>query len=310
MRKNIGYAVAFIGALLLFIGILAQVYAADRVKKAPIDTDVQTRLAGTAESGADATEFPIKVLSTTKADSEASDDDVVVYQTSSCVVRDEGDVPDCVSTEDPQERLISASTDEFATNRRTGIAVNDPDYLSASAVPHQGLVNKFPFDSEKKTYPYWNGTVGDTVDMVYDRTEEIDGLEVYVYKSSVEDFPIEITEGLNGTYSSTTEVFVEPATGAIVDQVGSQERVADNGDLVLGISAEFTDDQVEISVDDAKSNKRLLNLVTFVAPLVGYAVGIPLLIVGIVLMLLAGRRKPDDENSSPPAPASPVAAGT
>ena len=41
---------------------------------------------------------------------------------------------------------------------------------------HEGLVNKFPFDVEKKDYPYWDGLLGRPVEMVYDDTETILGL--------------------------------------------------------------------------------------------------------------------------------------
>ena len=49
-------------------------------------------------------------------------------------------------------------TDDFATDRITALAVNDPQYLPADAAPHEGLINKWPFEAEKKTYPYWDGT--------------------------------------------------------------------------------------------------------------------------------------------------------
>ena len=42
----------------------------------------------------------------------------------------------------------------------SGLAVNDPKYLPADAEPHEGLVNKWPFEPKKKTYPYWDGTTG------------------------------------------------------------------------------------------------------------------------------------------------------
>ena len=179
-----------------------------------------------------------------------------MWVNSSCLVLDEGDIDGCVSADDPQERLLSATTDNFASDRKTGLAVNDPKYLPAEAEPHEGLVNKWPFESEKKTYPYWDALVGDTVDAVYDRTEEVDGLETYVYKVSISDAPIEITDGVPGTYDDEKEIWVEPVTGAIVDQSDSQVRLDEDGEVFLALDISFTDEEVAESVEDAKSNVR------------------------------------------------------
>ncbi|MET0766497.1 MAG: DUF3068 domain-containing protein [Aeromicrobium sp.] len=275
----------FLGAFLIIAAVLAKVYADDRVAKTPLDVDVTTHLAGEATLSGET--FPVKVTSVTKADSDKSDDEVVVFKTSSCVVKDEGDVGDCVSSDDPDDRLISASTDDFAADRKDGLAVNDAKYLPADAVPHEGLVNKFPFGSEKTTYPYWNDTVGDAVDAVFDRTEELQGLDTYVYKVSITDAPIDVSEGVPGLYSDEIEIFVEPVTGAVVNQTSDQQRTLTDGAPVLSLQYGFTDDQIVDSVDEAASNKTKLDLLNEVVPIVGYAVGIPALLIGFVLLWLA-----------------------
>ena len=109
---------------------------------------------------------------------------------------------------DPQERLLSASTDNFATDRRTAEAVDDPKYLPPSAEDKEGLINKWPFEAEKKTYQYWDGFAGEAVDATYDRTEDVDGLETYVFKVQVSDAPIEVTDGVQGTYSTDREIWI------------------------------------------------------------------------------------------------------
>ena len=68
---------------------------------------------------------------------------------------DENDPPPCL--EDTDDRLITNSIDTFATDRRTAMATDKTKYLAEDAVVHEGLVNKWPFNAEKKTYPYWNG---------------------------------------------------------------------------------------------------------------------------------------------------------
>ena len=71
------------------------------------------------------------------------------------VMVDRGGERECV---DGSEDLITASVDIFATDRVTALADDESLDLPADAVPHEGLVNKWPFDAEKKTYPYWDGT--------------------------------------------------------------------------------------------------------------------------------------------------------
>ena len=182
MRKGFGIGLTVLGGFLVALAVLAQFWAPGQLMKTPLDTDSTTLLDGTAElSDGDGgtNSFPVKAFSVTHADSERSDSEVIVFQNSSCLVKDEGDIDECVSADDPEERLISASTDDFATDRVTAMAVNDPKYLPPSAEAKEGLVNKWPFEAEKKDYLYWDGFAGQAVDAVYDGTEEVDGLEVY-----------------------------------------------------------------------------------------------------------------------------------
>jgi hypothetical protein len=294
VRTKVGYGLVFVGGFLLVLAILAQVYATDRVLKTPLNVDSTNRLDGTATLGGPEGEesFPVKVTSLTRVDSDKSDDKVVVWKNSSCVVRDEGDVPDCVSSDDPDNRLLTASTDDFATDRVSAIAVNDPKYLPSAAEPHEGIINKWPFNAEKKDYPYWSGTLGETVTAAYDRTEKIQDLETYVYKIEIENEPVEVAAGVDGLYNDTIEISVEPFTGAIVDQHSEQSRTTVDGDLVLALDIAFTEDQVKTNVEDAKSNTLKLGLLTDVIPLVGYIVGIPLLLIGLALLILQRRQQP------------------
>lgn len=295
MRKKVGTTLSVLGGFLVLVALLGMFYAPGPLMKTPLDVDNTTDLSGSGELGGEST--PVKAFSVTYTDSEKSDDDVVVWVNSSCLVVDEGDIDGCVSADDPQERLLSATTDNFATDRYTALAVNDPKYLPAEAEEHEGLVNKWPFESEKKTYPYWDNLVGDTVDAVYDRTEEVLGLETYVYKVSISDAPIEITDGVPGTYDDEKEIWVEPVTGAIVDQSDSQVRYGEDGEEALALELSFTDEEVEESVDDAEANASKLNLVTKTVPLIGFVVGIPMALIGIALLVMARRNEKDETPS-------------
>lgn len=295
MRTKLGTALSVIGGFLILVALLGQFYAPDKLMRTPLDVDNTTDLFGTATLSGE--QVPVKAWSVTFTDSARSTDDVAVWVNSSCLVKDEGGIEGCVSSDDPEDRLLSASTDNFATDRVSGLAVNDPQYLPAEAEPHEGLVNKWPFESEKITYPWWDSVVGAPVDAAYDRTEEIDGLETWVFKVSVSDVPIELAEDVPGTYNDEKELWIEPMTGAIVDQVDHQERLDEDGEVAIAINLEFTDEEVAESIEDAQANVDKLVLVTETVPLIGYLVGIPMAIAGLVLLVL-GLRKSGGSGSS------------
>lgn len=292
MRKGFGIGLTVLGGFLVTLAVLAQLWAPGRLMKTPLDVDSTTLLDGTAQlsdgtGGTD--EFPVKAFSVTRADSERSDGDVVVFQNSSCLVKDEGDIDECVSAGDPQERLISASTDNFATDRRTAMAVDDPKYLPPSAEDKEGLINKWPFEAEKKDYEYWDGYAAAPVKATYEGTETVDGVEVYVYKALVSDVPIEITDGVQGTYSTDKTLWIEPTTGTIVNQFEQQERLDEDGNTFLSLDFGFTDEQVADNAKESGDNASSLKLIKDTVPLIGYIVGIPALLIGIALQLMRRR---------------------
>jgi hypothetical protein len=272
--------------------------------KTPLNVNQKTDLSGTATLSGET--GPVLAWSITHTNSEKSDSDVVVWQNSACLVKDEGGISQCVTSDDPRNRLISATVDNFATDRVTGMAVNDPKYLPAEAEPKQGLVNKWPFQSERKTYPFWDDLTQQAENAVFDHAETVQGLEIYVYKVTVSDAPIELIKGVPGTYDDQKEIWVEPLTGAIVNQIDHQVRSDADGKPVLELSLQFTDQEIRDSIDDAKTNKDKLNLIRRTVPLVGLLVGIPLALLGLGLSF-AGQRKrvsgsadgPDGSSSQP-----------
>jgi hypothetical protein len=289
-RKVFGLVLVGLGAFLLVIGLMAVAWAPAKVKKLPLDVNTTTLLDGTVRkldaSTGELVENPVKVQSITKVDSKASDDSTAVWVQTSCVVIDIDDAPDCVDGDDP--RLVSADTDVFATDRVNAESVPDFDGLPADATPHDGLVNKWPFDAEQKDYTYWDGTTGQAWPAVFDREDSLLGVDCYVYTISIEDAPIEIAEGIPGTYTNQIEIWVEPETGAIQQQTQNQQRYLDDGTQVLDLNIGFTEDQQQQFADDADTNMGQLRLMLFWIPLVGF-VGGGLAIIAGALLLLTGR---------------------
>ena len=291
MRKVIAAVLVGLGSFLLVAALTVVLWGGEAVKKTPLDTDSVTNLSGEADKLNPATgeveSLQVKAASVTKADAELSDDDVVVFVNTTCLVIDDGDTPQCVDESD--DRLVSASSDVFATDRRTAEAVNDPQYVPPSAEEKTGLVNKWPFDAEKKDYLYWDGMLGEAVDATYDGTETIEGLETYKYHVLVEEQPAEVVEGIDGVYSQDKYIWIDPTTGAIVNQTQHEVRELEDGSPLLDMQLAFTDEQVEDNVADAKDSGRLLGLLTTTLPLVGFIGGAIALLAGLFLFL-RGRR--------------------
>ncbi|WP_162260828.1 DUF3068 domain-containing protein [Nocardioides sp. Soil805] len=282
-----------LGAFLLVIGLMASFWAPGQVKRTPLDTDSVTRLAGTADklnpASGEVESLDVKATSITKADSKRSDDSVIVFVNTLCLVIDEGDVPDCVDADDPEKRLITASTDVFATDRSTAEAVNG-EYLPAGAEEKEGLINKWPFDAEKKDYPYWDGLLGAPVDAVYDSTETLEGLETYKYHVVVDEQSAEVVDGVQGVYSQDKYLWIDPVTGSIIKQSQQELRTLENGDVLLDLDLAFTDEQVSDNVESAKDSGGTIKLVTSTVPLIGFIGGALALLAGAYLVF-AGRKE-------------------
>ena len=98
---------------------------------------------------------------------------------------------------------------------------------------HQGLVLKFPFGTEKKTYSFWDTTLRKAFPIDFKREASLDGLKVYVFEQEIpkkdvpQAKPLEVPGSLVGdsgqdsvvvqrTYKNTRTLWVEPVTGAII----------------------------------------------------------------------------------------------
>jgi hypothetical protein len=275
-----------LGAFLLIAGILAVTYAPGVVKKIPLDVDTTTVYTGQAAkidplTGAFDTK-DVYAIRRTKADSKLSSDDHIIFEEQACAVFDTGGAKECVNGNDPD--LITASLEIFALDRVTAEAVDDKN-LPPEAIHPEGLVNKFPFDVEKKTYPFWDGDIGRAVDIDYKGTETLFGLETYEFSYTVTDEPMDVAEGIPGTYANVVTVYVDPKTGSIVKSGQDQQRFLEDGTPVLDIQIIGTDDTVKEAVDEAKTAGNSLFILLTVLPIVGFAGGILCLLGGLALVL-------------------------
>jgi hypothetical protein len=284
-----------LGAFLLIAGILAVSYAPGVVKKTPLDVDTTTNYEGEAAKLDPLTGAfdmkPAYAIRRTLADSKKSDDDTVLMVENACAVFDTGGAKECVNGNDPD--LITASTDIFATDRVTALAVESKN-LPPDAVPHKGLVNKFPFDVEKKTYPFWDGDVGSAVDIDYQGEKTLFGLKTYEFSYTVKDVPIDIApddpatpedDAIPGTYDNVVTVFTDPKTGSIVKSGQHQQQYLEDGTPAADVTLTQTDASVKTAVDEAKTAGTQLTILLTVLPIVGFAGGILCLLGGLALVM-------------------------
>lgn len=289
MKRVIGALLIGLGAFVLVAGVLSLAWASNAVKRTPLDVDSVTKLSGTATVG-DYT-GPVSATSITLADSAQSTDDIVVFSGSSCLVKDpDGTAPDCVEADDPSDALISASTEVFATDRKTAEGISDAEVLPPSATPKSGQVNKWPFDTEKKDYAYWDSVTNTEVTATYTGEESIEGLDVYVFNVNVVRQPIEITAGLEGFYTSEKTISVDPRTGQIIRQAELQSRETADGEPVLDLDFAFTDETVSKNVESTKDSIDSLDLLAKTVPTIAIPLGLVLVAIGLPLDII-GRRE-------------------
>ncbi len=295
MRRLIGPVLCCLGAFLVAIGLLAQFYLGKALLKTPLNVDEVIKVDGTAQvpnaKGKVTGDTPVLAWSIYHVDTSLSDSKVVSFQNSQCLVKNIGNPVGCVKANDPQNRLLSATTDDYATDRRTAESVNDPKYLPAGAIPHQGVINKWPFLAEKKTYTFWDDGTQKGVPATYAGTDELDGHEVYVYDVKVPQTKMDVAEGVKGYYTDDKQVYVDQLTGSVLNQVEHQVRTDLEGNPVIDLHIKFTDAQIQKLVDEAISNGKQLKLIRTIVPIVGYVVGVPLFLIGLFLTVRT-RSKP------------------
>jgi len=229
-------------------------------------------------------------------------------------------------TEDKDRLTLSASVRELCLDRFTAEAVAPctTQYLQKeksengkdTKIPgtrgqaqFPGLNFKFPFQTEKRTYPWYDSGVGKPVDAKFDGEEKLQGLPVYRFKQSVaptnvdsRDVPGSLIDrpepavSVSLYYQAEKTLWVEPVTGALIkvrqsvkQELRTSGQSAGNGTAVFDGTLELNKETVDNNVRVAEENTSKLWLLTGL-PVILWIAGGVLLAVGVVL-LLAGRRR-------------------
>jgi hypothetical protein len=290
-----------VGCFLIVAALMLRFYAWPALAVAPVNQNSVTRL-----QAEDATFFNTATLSEEQTDlsvenqtlgdveaTEEAGDDIRVWFGSTSIRAADG-------------TIISRSQERVAFGAHDGAAVNCCEAYTETtegdrqAANREGQVYKMPFNTQKQTYQWWDGTLGDAVEMKFIEEDEVDGLKAYVFESSVPRTRVgqrEVPGSILGEdedvvtaetyYENEKTLWVEPETGAVIDR---NERTVttlayEGEDRVTATEAnlEYTDETVADNVEDLGETGRQLGLVRTTAPIAAGVLGLVLLALGIVV---------------------------
>jgi hypothetical protein len=231
-----------------------------------------------------------------------------------------------------------AMVDSVTINRRTAMAVSDDSHPGGAvqkprtiednkpptniALPHEGLSYRFPFSTEKKTYPYFDPIAQKAYDANYEGEEDVNGLTTYKFQQNVgydsdgklveplkyaslydndEDGVVTARASLWGLpgdpdepitmtrfYAAQRTFWVDPVSGTIVK---SQER-ANHYYARDGLKPEYalvdytvtsTEETVEAQVAAARDERDRVALWSRILPITFTGAGLVALIAGALL---------------------------
>ncbi len=333
MGKKLGTVAIVLGAFLLVLAALSKFYMYDRLAVVPLNNET-TSISATAEgedgtildvaAGGVETTTPLKSTRVVQGDVEASKEaseelnrDVAVWKTFVCTDRPDFD---CGSGETP----LSSTFDTVAFDRHTGEAVSwDGSRTESDGTTTRGNFEgqyfKFPFDTQKKSYDFWDGTLNEATPAEYVGEGEVDGLKVYKFEQKIEPTKtgtVSVPGSLVGSdkptvvadriYSNVRTFSVEPTTGVIVVGGESQdawlevdgERKATATEATL----QYTDENTQDTVDEYKGKATLLKAIQTWIPIGGLVAGVILIGLGLLLVLRTrrevGERRATDERAT------------
>lgn len=193
-----------LGSALLIAALLLATYTSGKIRKIPLDIDQTLVSTGTGTaldpeslSAGPGARFVVDknvplVSQQAMTVETPANAQVVTFQVGTTVRR---------SDKQKDNGLLLAMVDTVTLNRSTAEAVSDEDRPGGSvqkprtieddkpptnmALPHDGLSYRFPFDTEKKSYPYFDAIAQKAFDANYDGEEDVNGLTAYRFTQNV-----------------------------------------------------------------------------------------------------------------------------
>src|ERR1700733_13253677 len=190
-----------LGAALLIAALLLSTYTSSRIAKIPLNVDATliSDGTGTALDSASLSTDHVVVNQTVPLVSQQqisvespANADVVTLQVGTSLRR---------TDKQKDSGLLLAIIDTVTLNRKTAMAVSDDNRTGGAvqkprnfgddnpptAIPlrHDGLSYRFPFHTEKKTYPFFDPITQKAYDVNYDNQEDVNGLSTYRFTQNI-----------------------------------------------------------------------------------------------------------------------------
>ncbi len=327
-----------LGAALLIAALLLSTYTSSRITKIPLDIDITlvSNGMGTAlDLGSLSTDHlvtnknvPLVSQQQITVESPANAD-VVTLQAGSTVRR---------TDKQKDSGLLLAIVDTVTLNRKTAMAVSDDTHTGGSvqkprtfgddnppaAIPlrHDGLSYRFPFHTEKKTYPYFDPIAQKAFDANYDSQDDVNGLTTYRFTQNIgyndagklvapvvypslyagnEDGKVTAPAAMWGVpgdpgeqitmtryYAAQKTFWVDPVSGTIVKQAVHANHYYARDPVkpeltLVDYKVTSNEDTVESQVNAARDERDRLALWSRVLPITFTAVGLIAVIGGALL---------------------------
>jgi hypothetical protein len=327
-----------LGAALLIAALLLWTYTGSRITKIPLNVDATLISDGTGTAVDPASIYSPKlivnknvpVVAQQQIDVESpANADVVTFQVGTSVRR---------SDKQKDTGLLLALVDTVTLNRKTATAVSDDTHPGGAvqkprlfndenpptniALPHDGLSYRFPFHTEKRTYPYFDPIAQKAFDANYTGEEDVNGLTTYKFTQDVGydadgklaepirypslyaddadskvtntafmwDVPGDPDEKITMTryYAAQRTFWVDPESGTIVKQTEHADHYYARDALkpeVTFVDYKITTNEqtVESQVNAARNERDRLALWSRVLPITFTASGVIALIGGLLL---------------------------
>jgi hypothetical protein len=327
-----------LGAALLIAALLLSTYTSSRITKIPLNLDATLISEGTGTALDNASlsgdhvviNQNVALVSQQQISVETpANAEVVTLQVGSSVRR---------SDKQKDNGLLLALVDTVTINRKTALAVADDSHPGGSvqkprgigdenpptAIPlrHEGLAYRFPFNTERKTYPYFDPIAQKAFDANFDGEEDINGLTTYRFTQTVgvngegklvaplpypslysgeEDRKITTSAAMWGIpgepgeqitmtryYTAKRTFWVDPVSGTIVKETEQAHHYYARDPLKPEVTlADYkltsTPETVESQVNSARDEGDRLALWSRVLPITFTAIGLIALIGGAVL---------------------------
>ncbi|MFD3534625.1 DUF3068 domain-containing protein [Streptomyces sp. NPDC058664] len=312
MRRSISPLSLILLGVGVFLLVLTQLliwYVEPRAKRTPTDVDSTTVFSGQGsyfDTGAVSTVDGQTITITRRvlgdvAGGERSGN--AIWDVSTQI-----DSPKTLALGDPRKSL-QWTTERWVTDRRTNLPVHCCD--EKPAFEGEAYL-KFPFDVEKRSYSWWDSTLGATVPLEFQQVTKVGGHEGYRFAGSVKATRTgtRLVPGvLVGSskpgqvpaeewYSNARiELTVDRRTGRIMNALiapkktlrapGSQK---DAVTLLASDRLEFTEETRREQAELASEDGGRLKLLGETAPLLGGIAGGLLALAGAVLLIRGPRR--------------------